>query len=136
MRTELMNAVVLAYIGDAVLETRVREHIILDLNIIKPNLLQQASIAYVSAKAQAAFIDYALKENIFTEEEFSFYRRGKNAKETRVLKNTSPLAHSKSTGFEAVIGHLHLNHNEERLAQLFTIYEAFVEQRECKDEKN
>ena len=118
-----MNAVVLAYIGDAVLETRVREHIILDLNIIKPNLLQQASIAYVSAKAQAAFIDYALKENIFTEEE-------------RVLKNTSPLAHSKSTGFEAVIGHLHLNHNEERLAQLFTIYEAFVEQRECKDEKN
>lgn len=136
MRTELMNAVVLAYIGDAVLETRVREHIILDLNIIKPNLLQQASIAYVSAKAQAAFIDYALKEDIFTKEEFNFYRRGKNAKETRVLKNTSPLAHSKSTGFEAVIGHLHLNHNEERLTQLFTIYEAFVEQRECKDEKN
>ncbi len=130
-----MNAVVLAYIGDAVLETRVREHIVLDLKIVKPNLLQQASIAYVSAKAQAAFIDYALENEVFTEEEFSFYRRGKNAKETRVLKNTSPLAHSKSTGFEAVIGHLYLNNNEERLRQIFNIYETFVEQKEYKDEK-
>ena len=130
-----MNAVVLAYIGAAVLETRVREHIVLDLKIVKPNLLQQASIAYVSAKAQAAFIDYALENEVFTEEEFSFYRRGKNAKETRVLKNTSPLAHSKSTGFEAVIGHLYLNNNEERLRQIFNIYETFVEQKEYKDEK-
>lgn len=121
-----MHPIVLAYIGDSVLEVLARQHIVLVRNIIKPNVLQAASIEYVSAKAQAAFMDYALKKDIFTEEELSFYRRGKNARDTRILKNTSPLAHRKSTGFEAVLGHLHIIKNEERINEIFQIYNEFI----------
>lgn len=128
-----MSAHTLAYIGDAVLEVLVRDYVILEMKVVKQNMLQKASIDFVSAKAQAAFVDYALVNDIFTEEEVNYYRRGKNAKETRTLKNARPLDHRKSTGFEAVLGFLHLQKNETRLTQLFDIYEQFVRQNKEKD---
>ena len=134
METSLMNPILLAYIGDSVLEIFIRQHIILDLKVVKPQFLQKTSIQYVSANAQESFVNYALKEDIFTQEELNFYKRGKNARDTRILKNASPQAHRKSTGFEAVLGHLHLCQNETRLNELLNIYVNFIEQNRDKFE--
>lgn len=43
MQPELMNALVLAYIGDAILEVKVRDYLVLDKLVAKPNDLQKAS---------------------------------------------------------------------------------------------
>lgn len=123
-----LNSIALAYIGDALLEILVRDHVILNLKIVKPNLLQKVSIEYVSGRAQASFCDHALKEKLFTSEELGYYTRGKNARDTRVLKNASPMAHRKSTGFECVLGYLHLTKQEDRIEELFLIYRQFIEE--------
>ena len=123
-----LNSIALAYIGDAVLEILVRDHVILKLKVVKPNLLQKVSIEYVSGRSQASFCDYALKEKLFTDEELGYYTRGKNARDTRVLKNASPMAHRKSTGLECVFGYLHLTKQNERIETLFTIYQQFIEE--------
>ena len=80
MKLNLYTLLVLPYVGDSVLEILTREHIVSELKILKPQLLQNESIYYVSAKAQESFMKYALKEKLFTEEELTFYARGKNAR--------------------------------------------------------
>ena len=69
MRPELMNALAVAYLGDAVFEVYVREYLLTEKGIMKPHELQRASIKYVSAYAHAGFMKYALSRNFFTEEE-------------------------------------------------------------------
>ncbi len=54
LRTEdvkQLNALALAYMGDAVLEQKVREHLLL-AGRVKPNTLHKEATKYVSAKAQ------------------------------------------------------------------------------------
>lgn len=69
MQAELINSLVLAYIGDAVLEVKVRDYLVLNKNIAKPNDLQKKAVSYVSAKAQAAFLKYCKEENLLSEKE-------------------------------------------------------------------
>ncbi len=136
MDTKSCNALVLAYIGDAVLEILTREYLVVQKKIVKPNLLQSFSIQYVSAKAQARYVEYALEKNIFTDDEISFFKRGKNAKDTRTLKNTSPLTHRISSGFEAILGHLYITRQNERIQEIFNDYTLFVENNTCHFETN
>ncbi|MBS5115773.1 MAG: ribonuclease III [Erysipelotrichaceae bacterium] len=136
METKFIHPLVLAYVGDSVLEILTREHIVSELKILKPQLLQNESIYYVSAKAQESFMKYALKEKLFTEEELTFYARGKNAKDTRSLKNTSQKTHRISSGFEAILGHLHLTGQNERIREIFECYKIFVIQKRNENETN
>ena len=108
MRPELINPLVLAYLGDGVFEVYVREYLIVEKNITKPDLLQKEAIQFVSAKAQAAFMKEAIMNAWVSEDEIGIYKRGRNAKCTRVMKNTSVITHNQSSGFEALIGHLYL----------------------------
>ena len=127
MRPELYNALVLAYLGDAVLEVLVRDYLVLKKGIVKPNDLQKQAVAYVSAKAQAAFMR-ACKENAWlSEEELSWYRRGRNTKGRRNVKNMDIQTHNESSGFEAVLGTLHLTNKEMRIQEIFEKYTAFIE---------
>ena len=48
-----LNALALAYMGDAVYEQAVREHL-LRSGRVKPNVLHKQATSYVSAKSQAA----------------------------------------------------------------------------------
>ena len=43
------------------------------------------------------------------------------------MKNTSVITHNQSSGFEALIGHLYLLKNEERIQEIFELYKNFVE---------
>ena len=126
MRPELVNPLVLAYLGDGVFEVYVREHLIVERGIVKPDLLQKEAILYVSAKAQSEFMKEAILNNWVSEEEIAIYKRGRNAKNTRVMKNTSVVVHNQSSGFEALIGHLYLKKKDERISEIFDLYKEFV----------
>ncbi|WP_286887351.1 Mini-ribonuclease 3, partial [Aneurinibacillus sp. UBA3580] len=106
-----MNALTLAYMGDAVLEVRVRQHLIA-AGEVKPNLLQRAAVRYVSAKAQAGIVS-GIWERL-TEEEQAVLRRGRNAKSATMPKNARVADYRLSTGFEALLGFLYLTGQEER----------------------
>jgi|AKZA01.1.fsa_nt_gi Uncharacterized protein conserved in bacteria len=123
MRADLMNPLILAYLGDAIFEVLVREYLVVTLGICKPNDLQQKAITYVSATAQRNFIEKALENNWLSEREIAMYKRGRN---TKTGKNET-VAHTYSTGFEAIIGHLHLEGNAQRIEELFTLYKTVVE---------
>ena len=127
MRPDLMNPLVLAYLGDSVFEVYVREYLILEKQIVKTDLLQKEAVHFVSAKAHASFMKKALENNWLHEEEIRIYKRGRNTKDKRSLKNTSVRVHNQSTGFETLIGHLYLLNDEKRIQEIFDLFKEFVE---------
>ena len=112
-----MKSLALAYMGDAVYEVFVREHL-LEKGTVKPNQLHQEAITFVSAKAQNAVLRDWLDQGILSEEEESIVARGRNAKSGSVPKHTSVQTYRYSTAFEALIGFHYLSKNEDRLQEL------------------
>ena len=76
---KLLNSLALAYMGDAVLETYVRYHL-LQNGQVKPHLLHKEATRYVSAKAQSSVLHQMKEEGFFLEEEIAILKRGRNAK--------------------------------------------------------
>lgn len=128
-----MKSLALAYIGDAVYELHIRNHL-LGSGYVKPDHLHQQAITFVSGKAQAAVVLHWIETNYLTDEEERVVKRGRNAKSGSVPKNTSIQIYRYSTGFEALIGYHYLQGNEERLQQLLTNAVKFVEERNVKNE--
>lgn len=126
MRPELIHPLVLAYLGDGVFEVYVREYLVKECQIAKPDLLQKRATFYVSARAQAHFMKWAMEKEMLSEEEIGIYKRGRNAKNTRSLKNASAVIHNQSSGFEALIGHLYLKDNHDRIKEIFEMYKNYV----------
>ncbi|OZS78576.1 ribonuclease III [Tetzosporium hominis] len=112
-----LNALALAYMGDAVLERAVREHLLVN-GMIRPNALHREATNYVSAKAQSLIVHTMLDNEFLTEEETATYRRGRNAKSGTVPKNTDVQTYRASTGFEAVLGSLYLRGEHDRVEEL------------------
>lgn len=124
-----MNPLVLAYLGDGIFEVYVREYLVVEKHIVKPDQLQKEAVHFVSAKAQAAFMQEAMLQGWVNEEEIRIYKRGRNTKNSRYIKNTSTVIHNQSSGFEALIGHLYLIKDHERIAEIFELYKSFVSSR-------
>ena len=116
MNTNLINPLVLAYIGDAIYEVEIRKRLV-SLKINKVNDLQSESIKYVSAKSQACFIE-KLIDNKLIEEEIDIYKRARNSKVNSHPSKTDIITYKKATGLEAVFGYLYLNNNLERISEL------------------
>lgn len=114
-KTELvtMSPLVLAYLGDTVYETYIREHLIIQNTQRKVNDLHKLAIKYVKAKAQATIIHEI--ETELTEEESKIYKRGRNQKSNTSPKNADIIDYKHATGFEALVGYLYLNNEIERL---------------------
>ena len=112
-----LNGIALAYLWDAAYEVYIRQHL-LTKGISKPTKLQHIATHYVSAKAQAALIDLMKEDELLSDEEWSYFKRGRNANSHTHAKNTSVMTYRISTGFEAVMGYLKLAGKEERLAEL------------------
>lgn len=112
-----LNGIALAYLGDAAYEVYIRQHL-LTKGISKPTKLQHIATHYVSAKAQAALIDLMKEDELLSDEEWSYFKHGRNANSHTHAKNTSVMTYRISTGFEAVMGYLKLAGKEERLAEL------------------
>ena len=69
MRPELIHPLVLAYLGDGVFEVYVREYLVKECQLAKPDLLQKKATLYVSARAQAGFMKYAIENELLSEED-------------------------------------------------------------------
>ena len=112
-----LNGLALAYVGDAIYEIYIRDYLV-SLGNTRPNQLHHLATHYVSAKAQAFLIDALLKENKLTPEEEEFYRRGRNSKSHTSAKNADIMTYRMSTGFEALMGYLHLTEQTMRMEAL------------------
>ena len=113
------NGNALAYVGDAVLSLQVRNYLVKERGIQKPNLLQKESVKFVSAKAQAYFLNRLVEENVLNEEELSIVKRGRNAKSDSIAKNTDVITYRNATGLEALWGWLYISGRNERLEELW-----------------
>ena len=113
----LINGIALAFEGDAVYSMYIRRYLIIQ-GLTKPNQLHREATKYVSAKAQANLISLMLEEGILTEKEEDIYKRGRNANSHTKAKNTDIVTYRMSTGFEAVMGYLHMTEAIERLEEL------------------
>ena len=121
-----LNALALAYMGDAVYEQAVREHL-LRSGRVKPQVLHKEATRFVSAKAQAGIILTMKEQNFLTEEEQAVMRRGRNAKAGSVPKNTDVTTYNYSSAFEAVLGYVYLLDRQERLTELIEAAIRLVE---------
>ncbi|MFJ7840917.1 Mini-ribonuclease 3 [Lysinibacillus sphaericus] len=122
-----LNALALAYMGDAVLEQKVREYL-LRSGRVKPNTLHREATHYVSAKAQSTIVHRMMDENFLTEQELAVFRRGRNAKSGSVPKNTDVQTYRNSSGFEAVLGSLYLLGELERVYAIIAYAIQIIEE--------
>jgi ribonuclease-3 family protein len=114
----LLNSLALAYMGDAVIEVYVRQAIISMSGVTKPHALHVQAVDYVSAKSQSKFLHELMDEEFLTEDELNIVRRGRNAKSHSVPRNTDVQTYNFSTGFEALIGVLFFNDEQERIDEI------------------
>lgn len=117
------SPLVWAYMGDAVYEMYIREYMI-NQGLCKNGLLHKKSIKFVSAKAQCAILKEL--EEMLTEEERDIVRRGRNANPHSTAKNADIVEYKYATGFEALIGFLHLTEQKERLDEILEMCVEFV----------
>ena len=108
----------LAYIGDAVYELAVREHL-LKSGACKVGELHDKAVSYVRAERQSALA--AEIEALLSAEELEIFRKGRNAKSGHQPPNASVGAYRRATGLEALIGYLYLRGERERLDRIFAV---------------
>ena len=125
---KLINGIALAFEGGAVYSLYIRRYLIFQ-GQTKPNQLHRLATRYVSAKAQAMLIEAMLDGQLLTQEEDAIYKRGRNAHSHTKAKNTDILTYKKSTGFEAVLGYLHMTQQIDRLEELINWCITYVENR-------
>lgn len=113
----LINGIALAFEGDAVYSMYIRKHLNFQ-GLTKPNQLHRKATKYVSAKAQAMLINLMLEARLLTEKEEDIYKRGRNTNSHTKAKNADVVTYRMSTGFEAVMGYLHMTGQIERLEEL------------------
>ena len=96
-----MSPLALAFAGDAVLELLVRQR------LVETSRLQSG--------------------RLHSEEEQNILRRGKNASKASVAKHATAQEYRASTGFECLLGWLHLMGRDDRIEELFeTIWKNYT----------
>ena len=119
MTAQQVNAISnlgLAHIGDGVYELLCRSYLCSQGEKTLEQL-HKKTVALVKAPTQAAFADKLLP--LLSEEERSYYRRGKNAHVHAVPKGATREQYAKATGLEALFGTLYLQGKTDRLNELF-----------------
>ena len=123
----LNNGESLAYLGDSVYELLIRKHV-LAKGIQDVNKLHKEAVKYTSGEAQAKIVLYLLTNDILTEEDISYYKRGRNSSHSKNRRNIKVSDYKMATGFEALIGFLSMSQNEERINELVLIAIKFIEE--------
>ena len=110
--TSLPTTAALAYLGDARHAIFVRRMLV-ERGICKSGELNEASLAYVTAEAQAKMMRKI--EHLLLEDELDVYRRAANSGHLNKPRHASAADYRAATGFEAVIGMLEWIGDQERL---------------------
>ena len=113
-----LSPLTLAFVGDTVFDLFVRERLVCQAN--RPvNKLHKEATTLVKASAQAEAMQKIMP--IFTEEETSVFKRGRNAHTNHKAKNANEGDYHYATGLEALFGYLYLSGRKDRLTELFEI---------------
>lgn len=108
----------LAYLGDCVLELTTRAYLVKQ-GISDAGSLNAKALSFVKAGAQSAAMDRL--EEILTEEEAAWFRRGRNYSNSSVPKNASPRDYRRATGMEVLFASLYVEGRNDRINELFEI---------------
>ena len=111
-----MSGSALAYIGDAVFELMVRDHVMRQ-GSKQPDRLHRRATSMVNAGAQSAMISLIMDE--LSDEELSIYKRGRNSGTATSARNQSIGDYRRATGLEALFGALYLEGRQDRMKELF-----------------
>ena len=95
---------VLAYLGDAIFEKRVREWLLWPPQ--KLNMLTKRAQRLVCAEGQEALLNRLVSDFPLSEEETDWLRRGRNGS-GRGPARVSPATYRAATSFECLLGYLH-----------------------------
>ena len=116
MDVNALSSLDLAYLGDAVMELLVREHLIRS-GITGTWALNHAALSFVKATAQSAALENILPA--LTEEEERVYKRARNSHTAAPPKSASVCEYRRATGLEALFAWLWLLDEKERARELF-----------------
>lgn len=114
----LLSPLTWAYIGDCIYEIYIRTNLV-NKTKLKPHAMHMKAIEKVKAQAQAETLKKIY--DILTDEEKDIVRRGRNAENHHVPKNSNVQEYSYATAFEALIGYLYLTKNTKRLKEILEI---------------
>lgn len=120
---EELNIKCYAHLGDAVYEVFVREKIVYLTS--KLSTMHKLNTAFVRASFQCELLD--MLDLHLTDKEKDLIRRGKNIPSNSRKQNQA--LHRIATGFEVLIGYLHL-HNETRLLEIFKLISAYIDSKD------
>ena len=131
LNPKTINTTALAYIGDAVYEIYVREHVLKRSCHGTENVsfgahvdaLHKRSVRYVRAAGQAEALRTMMNSDFLSDEEMSIAKRARNHKTASKPKNADAMDYKYATAFEALIGYLHLEGRVERLEEI--VFKAF-----------
>lgn len=118
----MINTTSLAYLGDAVYEVIVRE-MILAKYPLDAGKAHQHAVRYVSAGGQAKAARAMIEKGFLTEEEEHLLKRARNHRTMSRPQHADPKDYKFATGFEALLGYLHLAGEKDRIAEITS--EAF-----------
>ena len=110
----------LAFMGDAVYETLVREKIVAGANM-PVRRLHDLTIERVCAEFQAAAVKRLTDGGYLTEEEQDIFRRGRNAGGVTAPKHSTVGEYRAATGLECLFGYLHLAGRSSRIREIFEL---------------
>ncbi len=119
-----MNTTALAYLGDAVYETFIRERV-LQTGQIHADRLHRSSVKYVCAAGQSEVIKILFP--LLSPEEEMLVRRARNHKSATKPRNVDHVTYKWATAFEAFVGYLYLSGQKERLLTIMTKAAEIVE---------
>lgn len=112
------SSLMLAYVGDAVYELRVREHL-LQSGSCKMASLHSRAVAFVKAERQSQL--YEQIKPLLEPADEAVLRRARNAKSGHQPANISAAAYRRATGVEALIGYWHLTGEQAKLDAVFAL---------------
>lgn len=119
------NSIALAFLGDAVYERFIRERIVRHGSVGADKMHREA-VRYVKAAAQEHVL--RVMADSLTEDEADVVRRARNHRITSKPKNADPLTYKMATAFEALLGYLYLDGQEERLTEIMERAAQIVEE--------
>lgn len=116
VNSKVTNTTALAYIGDAVYEVYIRQYV-LESGFTKVDKMNRKVVQYVCADGQAKIAKTLIK-GFLNGDEIRLLKRGRNNTQTSKPRGSTPMDYKMATGFEALIGYLHLSGDVKRLEEV------------------
>lgn len=114
----IYSPLTLAFLGDSVYDTLVREMLLRTANM-PASKLHSAKVRLVCAEFQSEA--YGRLEECLTEKELSVLKRGRNATGNAVPKHADTGDYRRATAVECLFGYLYLLGQDQRIAEIFAV---------------